>query len=165
MDELKEKTSVADGFFEISGGAELEDLPRPETGEQTKADEEKSETVGETMIEQTAVEPVAELETPEVQVKAETDSVLLMIEKEMEVGLKDLLSKQSAETQRIFIEQGEKTAQEIRRLLADPEANAFKIHKQLTAWLKKMPGLSRGYIEKEAQKKTATILKQLEPIV
>lgn len=61
-------------------------------------------------------------------------------------------------TQKEFKEEGERTADEIRSLLAETKVKIHKLLKILTRWLRMIPGVSRLFVEQEAKIKTDRLL-------
>lgn len=99
--------------------------------------------------------------------KAVTDPVIDEYHKKRELEIDNILAEDLSETflamtpdqQKIFKEEGEKTAKKINILLDSTKINLAKIVKLIQKWLKLIPGLNRYFLDQEAKIKGDRIVK------
>jgi hypothetical protein len=135
----------------------------PKNAEQEKPQEQETVVIkkeqpkeGEVSFGQVAPPPSPVAQSS--QQPAAKSASLLEVEKILEEHLGDLYARIPDKDKSRFLKTGEETAKEIDGLLNQAKVKVKKILSLIAAWLKLIPGVSKFFIEQEAELKTNKLL-------
>lgn len=146
---------------------------QPDFGKETPSQEvepvveSESETRGEQVPAQESDLPSlapAPADVPITPSSAPKSVACQKIESILEEDLEEIYFRLDSAHQRLFREEGERTARQIEGILATGKSVAVKILAVIRKWLQFIPGLNKFFIEQEAKIKTDKITKINSPL-
>jgi hypothetical protein len=106
---------------------------------------------------------VASLPTAPAQpARPERDEYYQRVERVLEENLIDAYLEMPKDKRRQFKQEGERVAGQLRQMIEGAKVKAKEVLKIISEWLKKLPGVSRWFLEQEAKIKTDRIIQLAE---
>lgn len=109
-----------------------------------------------------AVPAVALPETPEKAAMPERDEYYQRVERVLEDNLIDAYLEMPKDQRLQFKQEGERVAGQLRQMIESAKVKAKEVLKIIGDWLKRLPGVSRWFLEQEAKIKTDRIIQLAE---